>query len=114
MERDVVSLGYVPDEDLEELYTESALFLFPTLYEGFGLPALEAMAAGLPVVASNTSSIPEVVGDAGLLFNPLSVDEGARAVIEVLESRQAQEELSRAGIARARAFTWERTGRTTL
>jgi glycosyltransferase involved in cell wall biosynthesis len=114
MERDVVSLGYVPDEDLEQLYTESSLFLFPTLYEGFGLPALEAMAAGLPVVASNTSSIPEVVGDAGLLFNPLSVDEGARAVIEVLESRQAQEELSRAGIARARAFTWERTGRTTL
>lgn len=114
MERDVVSLGYVPDEDLEELYTESALFLFPTLYEGFGLPALEAMAAGLPVVASNTSSIPEVVGGAGLLFNPLSVDEGARAVIEVLESTQAQEELSRAGIARARAFTWERTGRTTL
>lgn len=114
MERDTISLGYVPDEDLKELYAESALFLFPTLYEGFGLPALEAMAAGLPVVASNTSSIPEVVGDAGRLFNPLSVDEGAKAVMEVLESRDTQQELSRAGIARARTFTWERTGRATL
>ena len=78
------------------------------------MPALEAMAAGLPVVASNTSSIPEVVGDAGLLFNPLSIDDGARAVVEVLESRDSQEALSRAGVARARAFTWERTGRATL
>jgi glycosyltransferase involved in cell wall biosynthesis len=114
MERDTISLGYVPDDDLKELYAESSLFLFPTLYEGFGLPALEAMAAGLPVVASNTSSIPEVVGDAGLLFNPLSVDDGARAIVEVLDSRNTQEALSRAGIARARLFTWERTGRTTL
>lgn len=114
MERDAVSLGYVPDEDLKELYAESSLFLFPTLYEGFGLPALEAMAAGLPVVASNTSSIPEVVGDAGRLFNPLSVDEGAKAVVEVLGSTRAQQELSLAGIARARTFTWERTGRATL
>ena len=114
MERETVSLGYVPDDDLKELYAESSLFLFPTLYEGFGLPALEAMAAGLPVVASNTSSIPEVVGDAGLLFNPLSIDDGARAVVEVLESRDSQEALSRAGVARARAFTWERTGRATL
>jgi glycosyltransferase involved in cell wall biosynthesis len=114
MERDVVSLGYVPDEDLKMLYAESSLFLFPTLYEGFGLPALEAMAAGLPVVASNTSSIPEVVGDAGRLFNPLSIDEGARAVVEVLESEDLRETLSRAGIARARTFTWERTGRATL
>lgn len=114
MERDTVSLGYVPDDDLKDLYAESSLFLFPTLYEGFGLPALEAMAAGLPVVASNTSSIPEVVGDAGLLFNPLSIDDGARAVVEVLASRDTQEAFSRAGVVRARAFTWKRTGRATL
>jgi glycosyltransferase involved in cell wall biosynthesis len=109
-----VSLGYVPDEDLKELYAESELFLFPTLYEGFGLPALEAMAAGLPVVGSNTSSIPEVVGDAGRLFNPLSIDEGARAVVELLESVNVRERFSCAGIERARSFTWERTGRATL
>jgi glycosyltransferase involved in cell wall biosynthesis len=114
MERDAVSLGYVPDEDLKELYAVSSLFLFPTLYEGFGLPALEAMAAGLPVVASNTSCIPEVVGDAGRLFDPLSIDEGARAVVEVLESTATREALSLAGVARARTFTWERTGRATL
>lgn len=114
MERDAVSLGYVPDEDLMELYAESALFLFPTLYEGFGLPALEAMATGLPVVASNTSSIPEVVGDAGRLFNPLRIDEGARAVVELLEGQEMRGSFSRAGIARARTFTWERTGLATL
>jgi glycosyltransferase involved in cell wall biosynthesis len=114
MERDTVSLGYVPDDDLKELYAESALFLFPTLYEGFGLPALEAMAAGLPVVGSNTSSIPEVVGEAGCLFNPLSIDDGARAVVDLLESREMRERFSQAGIARARTFSWERTGRATL
>jgi len=114
MERDTVSLGYVPEDDLKELYLESELFLFPTLYEGFGLPALEAMATGLPVVGSNTSSIPEVVGDAGLLFNPLSIDEGARAVVKLLEDAQAREGYSRAGVERARTFTWERTGRATL
>ncbi len=114
MQRDTVSLGYVPEEDLMELYAESEIFLFPTLYEGFGLPALEAMAAGLPVVGSNTSSIPEVVGEAGRLFNPLSIDEGARAVVELLESVTVRERLSCAGIERARTFTWERTGRATL
>ncbi len=114
MERDAVSLGYVPDDDLKELYAESSLFLFPTLYEGFGLPALEAMAAGLPVVGSNTSSIPEVVGEAGRLFNPLRIDDGARAVVELLEDGAMRETLARAGIARARTFTWERTGRATL
>jgi len=111
---DTVSLGYVPDDDLKELYAESEIFLFPTLYEGFGLPALEAMATGLPVVGSNTSSIPEVVGDAGRLFNPLSIDEGARAVVELLEDAQAREWYRRAGIERARTFTWERTGHATL
>lgn len=114
MERDTVSLGYVPDEDLMELYAESEIFLFPTLYEGFGLPALEAMAAGLPVVGSNTSSIPEVVGDAGRLFNPVSIDEGARAVVELLENGDARDRFSSAGVERARTFTWERTGRATL
>jgi glycosyltransferase involved in cell wall biosynthesis len=114
MERDAVSLGYVPDDELKELYAESALFLFPTLYEGFGLPALEAMAAGLPVVASNTSSIPEVVGDSGYLFDPVSIDDGARGVIALLESRDTHERFSHAGITRARNFTWERTGKATL
>jgi glycosyltransferase involved in cell wall biosynthesis len=114
MQNDTISLGYVPDEDLKELYAESTLFLFPTLYEGFGLPALEAMAAGLPVVGSNTSSIPEVVGDAGRLFNPLSVDDGAKAVVDLLECADTRRAFTEAGVTRAREFSWERTGRATL
>lgn len=114
MVSDTINLGYVGDDELGELYTESALFLFPTLYEGFGLPALEAMAAGLPVVASSTSSVPEVVGDAGVLFDPLSISDGARAVLSVLESAERGNALSIAGRERARLFTWERTGQTTL
>lgn len=114
MARDAVVLGYVADDELKELYAESSLFLFPTLYEGFGLPALEAMAAGLPVVGSNTSSIPEVVGDTGVLFNPLSIEAGAQAVLSVLEDESAQRALSIAGVERARLFTWERTGKATV
>ena len=114
MARDTVILGYVADEELKELYAESALFLFPTLYEGFGLPALEAMAAGLPVVGSNTSSIPEVVGDTGVLFDPLSIEAGAKAVLSVLDNESAQRTLSAAGVERARFFTWEHTGKATV
>jgi glycosyltransferase involved in cell wall biosynthesis len=114
MADDTINLGYVGDEELGELYTESALFLFPTLYEGFGLPALEAMAAGLPVVASSVSSIPEVVGDAGELFDPLSIAAGTRAVLSVLENEERARALSRAGLERAKLFTWERTARATV
>lgn len=114
MAKDTINLGYVGDDELGDLYTESTLFLFPTLYEGFGLPALEAMAAGLPVVGSSTSSIPEVVGEAGELFNPLSISDGARAVLAVLENDERARSLSRAGIERARFFSWERTAMATV
>lgn len=114
MERDTISLGYVPDGELKDLYAESDLFLFPSLYEGFGLPALEAMAAGVPVVAANTSSLPEVVGDTGVLFDPLRVDDGVRAVLSVLFESGVSDRLSAAGEQRARSFTWEQTGRLTL
>jgi glycosyltransferase involved in cell wall biosynthesis len=114
MERDTVSLGYVQDAELKDLYAESELFLFPSLYEGFGLPALEAMAAGVPVVASNASSLPEVVGDAGILFDPLQVDDGVRGVVQVLFESGVSERLSIEGELRARGFTWEQTGRLTL
>lgn len=114
MERDTFSLGYVQDGELRELYAESDLFLFPSLYEGFGLPALEAMAAGVPVVASSSSSLPEVVGDAGVLFDPLRVDDGVRGVLRVLFESGVSSQLSRDGEQRARCFTWERTGQLTL
>ncbi len=113
MSRDTISLGYVSEADLQALYAESALFLFPTLYEGFGLPALEAMAGGLPVVSSNTSSLPEVVGEAGVLFDPNDVDAGVRGVLSILNEPDVSGFLSQAGPARAALFTWERTAKLT-
>lgn len=113
MKNDTVNLGYVSDSDLNLLYAESSVFLFPTLYEGFGLPALEAMATGVPVVCSNTSSLPEVVGSAGALFDPTSVSQGTQAVLNILRDSAMAEVLSRAGIERARQFTWERTVKAT-
>jgi glycosyltransferase involved in cell wall biosynthesis len=114
MRRDTTVLGYVSDADLHELYAESSVFLFPSLYEGFGLPALEAMAAGLPVVSSNTSSMPEVVGDTGLLFNPRSVEEGVRGVLTILSNPSAAKDFSDRGHHRARQFSWLDTGRRTV
>jgi len=113
MERDAMELGFVKEEDLLDLYRESSAFLFPTLYEGFGLPALEAMAAGLPVVASSTSSLPEVVGDAGVLFDPRSLEAGVAALLSVLNDPHRSLWLRERGRERARLFTWERTGTLT-
>jgi glycosyltransferase involved in cell wall biosynthesis len=113
MINDTVNLGYVSDVDLNLLYGESSVFLFPTLYEGFGLPALEAMATGLPVVSSNTSSLPEVVGSAGVLFDPTNVSQGTEGVLNILRDSAMAEALSLAGIERARQFTWERTVKAT-
>jgi glycosyltransferase involved in cell wall biosynthesis len=114
MERDTVALGYVSDEDLLSLYAESSVFLFPSLYEGFGLPVLEALAAGLPVVSSDTSSMPEVMGDCGLTFNPLSPAEGTRAVVRMLDDEGLRLHLRERGRERARGFTWQETGRKTV
>lgn len=114
MENDCISLGYVPDEELRKLYCESELFLFPSLYEGFGLPPLEAMAAGLPVVCSSASSLPEVVGDCGVLFDPVSIEAGVRGVLSTLEDSQRATTLAQNAERRARQFTWEKTGKATI
>lgn len=106
-EREVKFLGSVPEEDLPWLYSGAAVFAFPSLYEGFGLPLLEAMACGAPVVASNSSSIPEVVGEAGILVSPKRPDEFAEAIERVTSNPALRETLARRGPARARHFTWE-------
>ncbi len=108
MEKQVRLLGFVRDEDLPTLYSTAEVFAFPSLYEGFGLPLLEAMACGVPVVASRTSSLPEVVGEAGLLVDPHDVDGLADALTHVLSDTELRQKLIALGHRRARQFTWER------
>ena len=107
-------LTRVPDEDLVLLYNAATLFVFPSLYEGFGLPVLEAMACGTPVVASNLTSIPEVAGDAAVLADPRDENAFARALIHVLTSSERQRALAEAGLRRARQFSWKCTAKQTL
>lgn len=106
--------GYIADEDLPALYSAADLFVYPSLYEGFGLPPLEAMACGTPAVTSNVSSLPEVVGDAALTVNPLDVEVIAGAMEQILTDAHLRRTLTARGLERAREFTWERTARLTL
>ncbi len=110
----VVFLGPVTEADLPALYSRAKLFVFPSLYEGFGLPVLEAMACGTPVVCSEVSSLPEVAGDAALLVNPLNVDALAEAISRVCTDRPLADELRRRGLAQASRFAWEQTAHRTL
>ena len=106
--------GYVPDADLPALYSGADAFAFVSLYEGFGMPALEAMACGTPVVAANTSSLPEVVGDAGVLVDPTDVAAIAASLTRVIADGALRARLIAAGRVRAARFTWERCARETL
>jgi glycosyltransferase involved in cell wall biosynthesis len=114
MASDTIDLGFVSEADLQALYAESAVFLFPSLYEGFGLPVLEASAAGVPVVSSNRGALPEVLGSTGLLFNPEDSIAGATAVVQVLRTPELAAKLSGEGHERAKLFSWDRTGHLTL
>jgi glycosyltransferase involved in cell wall biosynthesis len=102
-------LGFVSDATLAVLYRLASVFVFPSLYEGFGLPPLEAMAAGAPVVTSNISSLPEVVGDAALLIDPMDASAIATAMARVLDDRELRAELIRRGRERVKTFSWERS-----
>jgi len=114
VEHDVIFTGYVPDEDLPVLYNGASLFAYPSFYEGFGLPPLEAMACGCPVVTSNTSSLPEVVGDAGIMVDPRQPDALADAMARVLGDSELATDMRIRGLARAATFSWERCSRETL
>ena len=107
-------LGYVPDENLPALYSGALAVVLPSLYEGFGLPALEAMACGAPVVASNNSVLPEVVGSAGILVDPRDPRGLAETLRRLAIEPGLGEQLARQGLARAATFTWERAARETL
>lgn len=106
--------GFIPRDELPLWYNAADLFVYPSLYEGFGLPPLEAMACGTPVVTSNTSSLPEVVGDSGLLVDPTNAEEIALAMERLLRDSTLRDELTSKGLKRARAFTWHRTARETV
>jgi glycosyltransferase involved in cell wall biosynthesis len=106
-------LGHVPQADLPALYSAADLFVFPSLYEGFGLPALEALACGTPVVASNVSALPEVVGDAALQVSPLDVEALADAMDRLLRDDRLRADLRERGLQRAAQFSWEKAARQT-
>jgi glycosyltransferase involved in cell wall biosynthesis len=108
LEKDVVFTGYVPDEDLPALYNAAEVFVYPSFYEGFGLPPLEAMACGCPVITSNTSSLPEVVGNAGIMIDPNDHDELVQAIDSVLSDLTLKEKLRELGQERAKEFSWEK------
>jgi glycosyltransferase involved in cell wall biosynthesis len=110
----VLFTGFVEDDDLPDLYRGAQIFVYPSLYEGFGLPVLEAMASGVPVITSNRSSLPEVAGNAALLIDPTRPDDLAAAMSAVVSNRALHEELQRKGVARAKDFTWEAVARRTL
>ncbi|MEW6606640.1 MAG: glycosyltransferase family 1 protein [bacterium] len=114
LENEIVFTEYVPQEDLPLLYNAAEVFVYPSIFEGFGIPPLESMACGTPVITSNTSSFPEVVGDAGVTVSPHSVDDIAKAIYDVLSNPQMQKRLSEKGIERAKLFTWENTAKRTL
>jgi glycosyltransferase involved in cell wall biosynthesis len=106
--------GYVPFDDLATLYSLAEMFVFPSLYEGFGLPVIEAMACGTPVVTSNGTSLPEVVADSAVLVDPEDVDSIAAGIQQMLSNPGLRERLRRSGLERAKCFTWERAATRTL
>ena len=106
--------GYLPDADLPLIYNLCDIFVFPSIYEGFGLPVLEAMASGVPVMTSKTSSLPEVAGDAALLVDPASIEEMAAGMMRLLTDQDLRTRCRERGIARAKLFTWERCTRETM
>ncbi|HKN87930.1 MAG TPA: glycosyltransferase family 1 protein, partial [Nitrospiraceae bacterium] len=110
----VVCPGPLSLEDLRMLYSNADVFAFPSLYEGFGMPVLEAMACGTPVITSKTTSLPEVAGDAAVLVNPEDAEELADAILRVLDDASLHSQLRARGVERAKQFTWQRAAQQTF
>ena len=110
----VVFAGYVPYEDLPYFYNASDVFVYPSLYEGFGLPTLEAMCCGTPTITSNVSSLPEVIGDGALMINPFDTEELGKAMAQVLEDNSIKADLINRGFERSSNFNWRKTALETL
>ncbi|MFN5398249.1 MAG: glycosyltransferase family 4 protein [Pseudanabaena sp.] len=110
----VIFTGYIPDHDLSAIYSGALAFVYPSLYEGFGLPPLEAMQCGTPVITSNTSSLPEVVGEAGLMINPSSRNDLCQAMLNLINNSKLRNQLSQKGIDRATQFSWSKCAGETI
>jgi glycosyltransferase involved in cell wall biosynthesis len=114
LEGNVVFTGQIREQDKAPLFSAATVFAFPSLYEGFGIPVLEAMACGTPVLTSNLSALPEVAGDAGLLIDPYDTDAIAQGLVDLLDHQERREELARRGLERARRFTWRQVAEQTV
>jgi alpha-1,3-rhamnosyl/mannosyltransferase len=114
MEDRVICLGHVSDEELVLLYSGASLMVYPSLYEGFGLPILEAMACGCPVICSNTSSMPEVAGDAAILVSPEDEIALAEAIDKAMEDSQLRQKLIESGYSRTSEFSWNKAAQNTI
>lgn len=110
----IIVTGYVADEDLAALYSGAMVFVYPSLYEGFGLPPLEAMQCGVPVITSNTSSLPEVVSDAGIMLDPKDQDGLCHSLLQVYTDTDLRQALSRQSLQQAKKFSWERCTQETI
>ena len=114
LSREVIFTDFVPEADLPAYYSGAEVFALPSLYEGFGFPVLEAMACGCPVITSNNSSLPEVVGEAGIMVNPSNINNLAQAIRQVLTNDKLRDEMVTRGLEQAKKFSWEKTARQTL
>ena len=110
----IILTDYISDDLLDYLYKNAYLFVIPSLYEGFGFPILEAMNAGIPVIGSNRTSIPEIIGEAGLVFDPDDIDDMASKIKLALTNQDLRNRLIDLGLERVKQFTWEKTAKATL
>lgn len=110
----IIFTGYVPESDLAALYSSALAFVYPSFYEGFGLPPLEAMQCGVPVITSNTSSLPEVVGEAGIMVDPKDTDALCHSMLEIYNKSSLRESMSLKSLAQAKLFSWERCTQETI
>lgn len=114
LQKDVIFTGYVSESELAKIYNAVDLFVFPSLYEGFGIPPLEAMACGTPVITSNTSSLPEVVGEAAITVDPYDVNKFAEEMYEALTNEGLREDMIKKGLERSKVFSWDNSAKKTL
>lgn len=105
---------FVSEEDLDKLYRNASLYVFPSLSEGFGLPPLEAMARGVPVVSSNATCLPKILGDAALYFNPLDIDDMAKVIKKALLDNNLREELIKKGFEQIKKYSWQKMAKETF